>query len=471
MRADDRAGGGERALAMSGALLLLVCFLSGGDSAQDNLGMMVASLLAVPVLVAAVYRSELFARSAPVRWAALVAILIALLPLLQLLPLPGVLWKLPGARPPLLQDLEAAGVAAPDLRWSLTPGATARDLWFLLPGMALFFCMLAVRRTAWRPMLWLLVGLAIGNLVFAVVQFAAGKQSMLNPYPDFAPAWGGIFANTNHQADLLVIGLMLALMFLAHAWRRARDSRNFGVALVVPAALAFVLVAALPVVGSRAGVIVAMIMLMGVTLGSGLTRLRALRENRALQVGALLTVVVFVVGVQAAVGWLRIDASDPTVKDSRARMLVETLRVGADHAPLGAGVGSFVPAYQQGARNDGLMNVYVNNAHNDYAQWWLEAGILGVAITLLALGVLVRTLVRLLRLPLESSTRTCGLAAMMGIGVIVLHSMVDYPLRTQALMAVFAVLSGIAVAAAGAKAESAQRRERSGPGRRRSGQI
>ena len=55
--------------------------------------------------------------------------------------------------------------------------------------------------------------------------------------------------------------------------------------------------------------------------------------------------------------------------------------------------------------------------------------------------------------------------------LIVLHSMVDYPLRTQALMAVFAVLSGIAVAAAGAKAESAQRRERSGPGRRRSGQI
>jgi O-antigen ligase len=207
-----------------------------------------------------------------------------------------------------------------------------------------------------------------------------------------------------------------------------------------------------------------MIMLMGVMLGSGLAKLRVIRDSRALQIGTLLALIVFVVGLQAAVGWLRIDAADPTVKYSRSRMLIETLRVGADHAPLGAGVGSFVPAYQQGAHNEGLMNFYVNNAHNDYAQWWLEAGIAGVVVTLLALAVLVGALVRLLRLPLGSSTRNCGLAAMMGIGVIVLHSMVDYPLRTQALMTVFAVLAGIAVAAASAEPGPLRSRSRRSPG-------
>ncbi|SFN31944.1 O-antigen ligase family protein [Dokdonella immobilis] len=464
MVADGGAVRGERALAMSGALLLLVCFCSGGNSAQGNWGTTISGLLAVPLLVVAAHRSGAFARRGLVRWGALVAAAIGLLPLLQLLPIPDWLWNLPLARRPLLQDLEAAGIVAPDRRWSLTPGATERDLWFLLPGLALFFCALAVRRSAWRPMLWLVVGLALANLLFAAAQFAAGKDSILNPYPDFAPAWGGIFANTNHQADLLVIGLMLALMFLAHAWRRSRETGHFGVAFVVPATLALMFVAALPVVGSRAGVIVAMIMLMGVTLGSGLARLRAIRESRTLQIGALLSVVVFVIGLQAAVGWLRIDAGDPTVKYPRSRMLIETLRVGAEHAPLGAGVGGFMPAYQQGARNEGLMNVYVNNAHNDYAQWWLEAGIAGIAITLLALGVLVSTLIRLLRLPPGSGTRSSGLAAMMGIGVIVLHSMVDYPLRTQALMAIFAVLAGIAVAAASAEPVSPRRR-----GRRRLG--
>jgi len=55
----------------------------------------------------------------------------------------------------------------------------------------------------------------------------------------------------------------------------------------------------------------------------------------------------------------------------------------------------------------------------------------------------------LLRMRAGSTARVCGIAAMTGIGVIALHSTVDYPLRTQALMAVFSVLCGIAVGAAG----------------------
>ncbi|HQV73332.1 MAG: hypothetical protein WAR01_08185 [Dokdonella sp.] len=95
------------------------------------------------------------------------------------------------------------------------------------------------------------------------------------------------------------------------------------------------------------------------------------------------------------------------------------------------------------------MNAYVNNAHNEYAQWWLEGGVMGVLVMLLALAVLARALLGLLRMRAGSTARVCGIAAMTGIGVIALHSTVDYPLRTQALMAVFSVLCGIAVGAAG----------------------
>lgn len=461
----------ERLLAIAGALLLTLCFCFGGNSAQGNWGTMVASLLAVPVLILAAFRGGLSAQTPLVRWGRIVAVAILLVPALQLLPLPAFLWGLPSARPSLLQDLEAVGVLGLDRRWSLMPAATEREIWFLLPGIALFFCVQVIGRRGWRPMLWLLIFLTLANLVFAVVQIKAGRDSPLNLYPAYAPQWGGVFANSNHQADMLALALMLVLVLFGRAWRRARESGHYGAEVGTLAGLALIFAIALPIVGSRAGVIIVMLMLLALLASSGLAKFRVLRESRVRLAGVVLAMVVLIIGLNAAVGWLRIDADATSTADSRARMSSETLKVGVDHAPWGAGVGSFIPAYQQGARNDGLMNVYVNNAHNDYAQWWLEAGILGVAVALLALGVLVGALVRLLRLPLESGTRTSGLAAMMGIGVIVLHSMVDYPLRTQALMAVFAVLSGIAVAAASASPESARRRKRPGRDRRLAAEI
>lgn len=309
--------------------------------------------------------------------------------------------------------------------------------------------MLALGRASWRRMLGFVVALCIGNLTFAVVQMAAGKDSILNLYPEFVPGLSGIFANRNHQADLLAIGLMLVTVFLVHAWRRMRESAGSGVEVGTWVFIALIFVVILPLLGSRAGVIVSMLMLMGVLLVSGLLSMRTLRESRWLQMGALLALLVFAIGLRASLAWMTSDAGDSAIEGSRSRISIETLNIGREHAPLGAGIGTFVAAFQQGASEDFLMNAYVNNAHNEYAQWWLEGGVTGVMVVLLALAALVRAMLSLLRMRPGSTARVCGTAAMMGIGVIILHSTVDYPLRTQALMAVFSVLCGIAIGAAG----------------------
>jgi O-antigen ligase len=155
--------------------------------------------------------------------------------------------------------------------------------------------------------------------------------------------------------------------------------------------------------------------------------------------------------------------TDSTVAGSRYTMSTESLRIGLLHAPLGSGIGTFKPAFEQDAVATLLTHNYINNAHNDFAQWWLEAGVPGGLVVLLAVIVLVRTLFALLARPSTSSTRGCGMAALMGLGVMVLHSTVDYPLRTQALSAVFAVLAGIAIAAS--TSATARRRRRQGGGR------
>ena len=446
MKADSGSRRGDAVLQMLAAALLILCFVCGGNSAQGNLGMMAAQLLAIPVLVLAVVRVTRCGQSGVARWGVVVALLIVSLPLLQLLPLPAWLWNLSAQRESLLQDLDVAGVTSFDPRWTLSPAASERGLWFLLPGLALFFAMLAVGRTAWRRMLGLLLVLGVVNLILAFAQMLAGQDSMLNPYPKFAPAMGGIFANRNHQADLLAIGLMLVVVFLLDAWKQRHEKRNSGIRVGLLVTVGIIFVLALPLVGSRAGVIVAMVMLMAALLTSGLPTLQAFRRKPVHQLGAVLTLVIFVAGLQAALAWMKVDS---TVEGSRHTLLTETVRIGSEHAPMGAGVGTFVAVFQQGG-GDGLpLDAYVNNAHNEYAQWWLEAGVAGMLVTLLALAVLFGALFALLRQRPGSTTRVLGMAALMGIGVIVLHSTVDYPLRTQALLAVFAMLAGIAVAAAG----------------------
>lgn len=435
----------ELALLCAAAALLILCFVCGGDSANANPGMMAAQMLALPLLIFGFIFSARRGSLRSARWAVLAALLIAFVPLLQLLPVPASLWTLPHGRVSLLQDLKAAGVTSIDMRWTLSPSATERDLYFLLPGLALFFCMLGLGRTAWRRMLRVLVILCLANLVLAFAQVAAGQDSFLNPYPAFAPVMAGIFANRNHQANLLAIGLMLVVVLLLDKWKQGGDGhRSVGAAgALVFVGVTFVL--GLPLVGSRAGVIVAMVMLLVALLTSGLPDWQSVRRKPVFLLGALITLVIFAAGVQAALAWMQVDVA---LEGSRHTLLNETLHIGGQHAPMGAGIGTFIPAFEQGASDAVPLNAYVNNAHNEYAQWWLEAGVAGIAVMLLSLAVLIGALIALLRQRPGSSTRVLGMAAMMGIGVIVLHSTVDYPLRTQALMAVFSVLSGIAVGAA-----------------------
>ena len=441
-------------LSAAAAAVLILCFVYGGDSTDGNLGMMVAQMLAIPLLIVGAVLAAKRGNLRSARWGVAVALLVGVLPLLQLLPIPSSLWNLPVERMSLLRDLGISGVASVDQRWTLSPSATERDFYFLLPGLAMFFCMLGSGRTTWRRMLGLLVVLGLLNLGLAFAQVAAGQASFLNPYPDFAPAMAGVFANRNHQATLLATGLMGVSVFLIDSWRNSRGGEHMSgeVAILSFAGLVFLL--ALPLVGSRAGVIVAMVMLMAVLLTSGLPTWQNFRQNRLLQIGTLAALLVFVGGLLAARAWMQVDVG---TQGSRHTLLTETLRIGGEHSPLGSGVGTFVTAFQQRASAAVPLDAFVNNAHNEYSQWWLEAGIAGVLLIFASLAVFIGALLALLRQRPGSSARVVGMAAMMGVGVVILHSIVDYPLRTQAISAIFGILAGIAIAAASAESRVRKR--------------
>src|SRR5690606_12517218 len=113
--------------------------------------------------------------------------------------------------------------------------------------------------------------------------------------------------------------------------------------------------------------------------------------------------------------------------------------------PLGSGIGSFVDVFAQDAAPGFQQAEYVNHAHDEYLQWWLEGGIAAVAAMFAALAVLAWAGWRLLR---DGRRHPLPAACWLGVAVLLLHSVVDYPLRTLSLMTAGALLAGIAVAAA-----------------------
>src|SRR5690606_30832120 len=138
--------------------------------------------------------------------------------------------------------------------------------------------------------------------------------------------------------------------------------------------------------------------------------------------------------------WMQVEAID----ELRAPLRAITGDIAARFAPMGAGVGSYVPVFEQEAPRDLLMGSYVNHAHNEYAQWWLEAGVQAIIAMLLGAGALALTLRGLLRQ--SAHARGLGVTALVALGAVLAHSLVDYPLRTPAMLAVTAALAGIAAA-------------------------
>ena len=415
--------------------VLVLAFVTGGSASGHSLGNTITQVLALPLLV---WAGLALQASAGKRWqgAALLAMLLVLATVaVQQLPLASA-WGGPVVRQALAQDLQAAGIDAPRQLWSLSPLASERGLWSLLPALAVFVGMLALPLSRHRPLLLWVVGLGTASLLLGYLQLGAPQDSVLNPFPQWAPALNGLFANPNHQAIGLALSLVVIAALLLHD--RSRDlpllPRWLRYSLI---ALAVLILVSLPLADSRAAFLLAVLGLVATPLVLGTGRGGSSGSTVRSRLIRVALVLVALVTIAVTIGWLRLDWAE----DGRGSVAIATIRMGVDHAPWGAGVGSFVPWFDQAAPQ--RQTYYFNHAHNEYAQWWLESGVLGLLSVLAVAVLLVACFPRhAWRLP----DRAVAVAAWLGCMLLLLHSVVDYPLRTPALMTVAALLAGITIA-------------------------
>jgi hypothetical protein len=429
-------------------LLLLVAGLVGGG--RGGLGDTLAQLIALSLLGwlcwLGAWGHIAWLAPAWVRWLPVLALV---LPLLQLMPVPESVWTLGAARSELAAQLGRAGIGLPSTL-SLNPAATESALWSLLPAVAIFLAALTLSRRGHQVLLVVVVTLAIANVVLGMAQVAGGTGSPLRLYAHTNPDQAvGFFANRNHLASLLVMTLPIAL-----AWTGWSVARRLGGGAISPIRViaACVLVVAL-ILGvalsrSRAGVLFGMLAVLG-----SLPIVLALGPRRGTRriLAATLAVAVMIAIQFSLLGAVhRIDMS--SLDDGRWSYTTTTLRAATAYAPLGSGLGTFRQAYLPFEAKGGQPTRYiVNHAHNDYVELWLEGGALALLLIAAALSAWAFLGWRLFRAR-GSHHEEVGIllvarAAWWAGTLALMHSALDYPLRTTAASAVFALLAGIAFSA------------------------
>jgi O-antigen ligase len=122
-----------------------------------------------------------------------------------------------------------------------------------------------------------------------------------------------------------------------------------------------------------------------------------------------------------------------------------------DFAPVGSGLGTFEKVYRLYEDPAAVDRTFVNHAHNDYLEIAVEMGIPGLIAVLLFLTWWAIAAARQWR---TNANDPFAKAATIASAAILAHSLVDFPLRTAAISALFAgcisLLVGIKVRAVSA---------------------
>ncbi|MFC3175179.1 O-antigen ligase family protein [Novosphingobium bradum] len=431
---------GERAMAV--VALASAMFLGGGGTPSP------LTELALQLLFAAIFGLWLVV-AGKVPGVALRPVLglcglLLVLPLVQLVPLPPVLWHALPGRSLERAALDLVGAAETWRPWSLAPARTTNAALALVPPAMMLLMTATLDRRGRSALVLVIAGGAFLTILVGAAQAAGGPANPLRFYAPEAAYLSGFQANHNSTADVLLIG-MVAFSAVVRDWREVTARKRTG---HLPAAILAVGVGLLSLgvflTASRAGTAllpVAWIAVLALTRPlwpASLPRIAAVAGGCAVAAA----VAVFVLRDNAVVGQVlaRYDFSG----EVRPRLWGDSLAVAQTYFPLGAGMGAFIPVYMAGERLEAVGLALPNRAHNDLLELVIEAGVPGLVVLAAIVAILGRLARERLRDP-DPVVRRQAIFALAGFTIVALHSQVDYPLRSISLACMAAALAGLLV--------------------------
>jgi O-antigen ligase len=435
---------GWPAFAIAAVLAGAILFGGGGAEGPLNNGIILA---ASAVLLFGLFAGH-WSGARPLPPSAVVPMILVagflLIGVIQLVLLPPEVWRAQPGRGLAVSVLQLVHAGDAWRPLSLDPEATRRAMMAMLLPAAMLFAVIGSTRREIALLLHTIIVCAVISSVVGALQLALRYPSWLTYYDGGnSGAAAGVFANVNHQAALLLVtigcvGIAICLsrsVVDQHIQRAGRTS-----------ALRWLLIPFFLVVifgtGSRAGLLLlAFAVPLSVTIGTG-------RTSARLSIAALLGVglIAFVLAeVSPAGNALPLGQSFLFTNDKRYAILPDVLFTLKQYWPFGSGFGTFVQVFAVNENLDIAGAEFVNHAHNDLLELLIESGVAG----LIWLGVAVAAIViRVVFVQLRDRAGGTSQAAMVWGGLFILallglHSLADYPLRTQSIAAVTGVAAGL----------------------------
>lgn len=415
---------------------LFLCLLLGGSS-QGVWGSAILQLLAVAIIAWALIERRREPLAGPAKQLLAIAAGATLLAVAQLIPLPtSISANLPG-REFFVQGFGLLGIDPAAMPLSLAPYDSLATMLAMLPMLGMLAAMLLLRAYS---KLWLAGALIAGALAGVLL----GILQVSSPFPALSPWYlyqisnfgvaTGFFANSNHMANLLLITIPFIAAVGATLRGRTKDVKARTAGLAVASSGLVLVVLGLILNKSLAGYGLGVPVLL-----ASLLILFGLPTRWAR--GAVILIALAGVAAVALVWSSPIstqvdDLGASSSVTSRRQIAENSLALAAEFAPVGSGLGTFPKIYQLKEDPAEVDRVYVNHAHNDYLELAIETGAPGVLLIVIFVLWWAISVGRMFR---SQASDQYALAGGVASAAILMHSMADYPLRTGAISAVFAM--------------------------------
>ena len=414
---------------------LFLCMLLGGASAGGFWANMILQLLALPIIAWAL----LVRRTTPMqpsgRQLSGLLLLLLLLITVQLVPLPPAIWTALPGRTSVADGFALLGLPLPWLPLSLAPYATISSALWLLPAVAV---LLGIIRLGSFKAKWLAGAVAtvtVLSVAMGALQIAGGESSpwYLYEITNFGVITG-FFSNANHMATLLVASIpLLAALFLTIRGKGGSLQRRSGLFASLAGALTVVFVG-LAANRSLAG--------LGLSLPVCAASLFMILSRKkkvprwSLPVVILLGLASVAIAFSAPFGNNLTSAEARASDESRYTSFTKSLDAAKEFMPVGSGIGTFQSVYRAQEDPAVVTRFYMNHVHSDLIELLLETGVPGLILILLFLAWWMR---RTVSIWFAAEADYFAQAATIASAAILAHSLVDYPLRTAAISALFAM--------------------------------
>lgn len=249
------------------------------------------------------------------------------------------------------------------------------------------------------------------NLTAGLIQYSYSDRAIVTDLFSY-DLKAGFFVNVNHYSSLIFTSIPIAVVYFIET------NRLPILVLYIVAALLILLAA-----GSTAGVLIGL----AITVLSFVVLFQRNRAGILSVLGGTIIIGIYSVGV-----WARLQVEQLTLEYGRLEFARTTLEGIRDNIPFGIGYGNFVTGYPSYEKSEMIIHAYVNHAHNDYLELVFEGGVFAAVLIVVFAVLVMWRLQQMIQWPLYK-------ASTMAIIFVLIHSVVDYPLRTLGVTFPFAL--------------------------------